>query len=82
VERTAAQIADWTDTPQMLASREARLFLAAQEQRYAAPAMLQAAQDAKGKEHAALSDAFNEKQRPRTLLEQHHDKAEVSGRQS
>jgi len=76
VERDAATIADWTDTPKDQATREARLFLAAQEERYALPAVQAAAQAATAKEHEVLVDDFNQKRRARTLLEQHQERQE------
>jgi hypothetical protein len=75
-ERDAATIADWTDTPKDQATREQRLFLAAQEQRYALPAVQAAAANAQAKQHEVLVDDFNERRRPKTLLEQHADRQE------
>ena len=76
VERDASTVADWTDTPKDAATREARLFLAAQEKRYALPAVQAAHANAKAEESKKLVDEFNEKRRPRSLLEQHREKAE------
>jgi curved DNA-binding protein CbpA len=78
VERDARTIADWTDAPKDAATRETRLFLAAQEEKYAAPAAKAAAESAKAREHEALVDAFNEKRRPKTLLERHQEKQEAA----
>ena len=76
VERDAATVADWTDTPADAATREARLFLAAQERRYALPAVQAAAAAKASKEHESLVDDFNERRRPKTLLEQHQERQE------
>ena len=76
VERDARTVAEWTDAPKDAASREARLLAAARERALALPGAAAAAEAAK--EARDLVDAFNEKRRPKTLLEQHRERAELS----
>ena len=76
VERDASTIADWTDTPKDAATREARLFLEAQEKMYSLPAARAAHDAARAQESEKLVDEFNEKRRPKSLLEQHRERAE------
>ena len=80
VERDASTIADWTDTPKDAATREARLFLEAQEKMYSLPAARAAHDAARAQESEKLVDEFNEKRRPKSLLEQHRERAEKESR--
>ena len=79
VERDARTVAEWTDAPKDAASREARLLAAARERALALPGAAAAAEAAK--EARELVDAFNERQRPKTLLEQHRERAERAARE-
>merc|ERR1719409_2326903 len=80
VERDASTIADWTDTPKDAATREARLFLEAQEKMYSLPAARAAHDAVRAQESEKLVDEFNEKRRPKSLLEQHRERAEKESR--
>ena len=79
VERDARTVAEWTDAPKDAATREARLLAAARERALALPGAAAAAEAAK--EARELVDAFNEKRRPKTLLEQHRERAERAARE-
>jgi hypothetical protein len=69
VERDARTIAEWTAAPNEIAETEKRLFLAAQEAKYAAPASTSAEDDA-----ARLVEQVAGASRGKTLLEKHQER--------
>ena len=76
VERDARTAAEWTDAPKDAATREARLFLAAQEARYATTAVHDEEASERERESRRLVDAHNETRRGKSLLERHRERVE------
>jgi hypothetical protein len=70
VERDARTIAEWTAAPNEIAETEKRLFLAAQEAKYAAPASTSAEDDALRRSVEQVAGAS----RGKTLLEKHQER--------
>ena len=69
VERDARTIAEWTAAPNEIAETEKRLFLAAQEAKYASPAAKSAEEDA-----LRLAEQIAGASRGKTLLEKHQER--------
>jgi curved DNA-binding protein CbpA len=70
VERDARTIAEWTAAPNEIAETEKRLFLAAQEAKYAAPASTSAEDDALRRSVEQVAGTS----RGKTLLEKHQER--------